>query len=94
MTNRRENGFDFLCFLWYYVSMYSFSKGEAVMAKEDVLIAIDAEAVEAARAEELPEAHLLLLFETFQAVLATWIICSQIRGVTPVQSLSSSSLPS
>lgn len=38
------------------------------MAKEDVLIAIDAEAVEAARAEELPEAHLLLLVETFQAL--------------------------
>jgi DNA-binding transcriptional ArsR family regulator len=38
------------------------------MAKEDVLIAIDAEAVEAARAEALPEAHLLLLVETFQAL--------------------------
>ena len=38
------------------------------MAKEDVLIAIDVEAVEAARAEELPEAHLLLLVETFQAL--------------------------
>ena len=38
------------------------------MAKEEVLIAIDAEAVEAARAEELPEAHLLLLVETFQAL--------------------------
>ena len=38
------------------------------MAKEEVLIAIDAEAVEAARAEALPDAHLLLLVETFQAL--------------------------
>ncbi|HEU0002814.1 MAG TPA: metalloregulator ArsR/SmtB family transcription factor [Ktedonobacteraceae bacterium] len=38
------------------------------MAKEEVLIAINAEAVEAARAEALPEAHLLLLVETFQAL--------------------------
>lgn len=38
------------------------------MAKEDVLVAIDAEAVEAARAAALPEAHLLLLVETFQAL--------------------------
>jgi ArsR family transcriptional regulator, lead/cadmium/zinc/bismuth-responsive transcriptional repressor len=38
------------------------------MAKEDVLIAIDANAVEAARAEALSEAHLLLLVETFQAL--------------------------
>ena len=38
------------------------------MAKEDVLIAIDAEAVEAARTEALPEAHLLQLVETFQAL--------------------------
>src|SRR5260370_21578225 len=48
--------------------MYSGSKGEAVMEKEDVLIAIDPETVEAARAEALPEAHLLLLVETFQAL--------------------------
>jgi DNA-binding transcriptional ArsR family regulator len=48
--------------------MYSYNKGEVVMAKEDVLIAIDAEAVEAARAEALPEAHLLQLVETFQAL--------------------------
>jgi DNA-binding transcriptional ArsR family regulator len=48
--------------------MYSYNKGEAVMAKEDVLIAIDAEAVEAARAEALPEEHLLQLVETFQAL--------------------------
>src|SRR5260370_3953711 len=48
--------------------MYSCSKGEATMAKEEVLIAIDAEAVEAARAAALPEAHLLLLVETFQAL--------------------------
>jgi ArsR family transcriptional regulator, lead/cadmium/zinc/bismuth-responsive transcriptional repressor len=33
-----------------------------------VLNAIDAEAVEAARAAALPEAHLLLLVETFQAL--------------------------
>ncbi len=38
------------------------------MAKEVALIAIDAEAVEAARAQALPEAHLLLLVETFQAL--------------------------
>src|SRR6266853_4246057 len=48
--------------------MYSFSKGETVMAKEEVLFAINAEAVEAARAAALPEAHLLLLVETFQAL--------------------------
>ncbi len=33
-----------------------------------MLIAIDGEAVEAARAGALPEAHLLLLVETFQAL--------------------------
>jgi ArsR family transcriptional regulator, lead/cadmium/zinc/bismuth-responsive transcriptional repressor len=38
------------------------------MAKEDVLSAIDAEAVQAARVAALPEAHLLLLVETFQAL--------------------------
>ena len=38
------------------------------MSNEDVLIAINADAVEAARAEALPEAHLLLLVETFQAL--------------------------
>jgi DNA-binding transcriptional ArsR family regulator len=38
------------------------------MAKEDVLSAIDAEAVQAAQAAALPEAHLLLLVETFQAL--------------------------
>ena len=38
------------------------------MAKEEVLVAIDAEAVEAARAAALPEAHLLLLVETFGAL--------------------------
>lgn len=38
------------------------------MVKEDVLIAIDAEAVEAARAAALPETHLLLIVETFQAL--------------------------
>ncbi len=38
------------------------------MVKENVLSAIDAEAVEVARAAALPEAHLLLLVETFQAL--------------------------
>ena len=38
------------------------------MAKEEALISIDAEAVETARAEALPDAHLLLLVETFQAL--------------------------
>lgn len=38
------------------------------MVKENVLIAIDAEAVQAARAAALPEAHLLLLVDTFQAL--------------------------
>ncbi len=38
------------------------------MMKEEVLIAIDSEAVEAARAEALPEAHLQMIVETFQAL--------------------------
>ena len=38
------------------------------MAKEEIRIAIDAEAVQAARAAALPEAHLLLLVETFEAL--------------------------
>ena len=38
------------------------------MAKENVLVAIDGEAVEAARAADLSEAHLLLLVETFQGL--------------------------
>jgi DNA-binding transcriptional ArsR family regulator len=38
------------------------------MAKEEIHIAIDAEAVQAARATALPEAHLLLLVETFEAL--------------------------
>lgn len=38
------------------------------MVKENVLIAIDAEAVQAARDAALPEAHLLLLVDTFQAL--------------------------
>ena len=38
------------------------------MAKEEVLMAIDAEAVEAARTEALPEAHLQMIVETFQAL--------------------------
>jgi hypothetical protein len=64
----RENCVDICQFPWYYVSIYSYRKGEAGMAKEDVLIAIDAEAVESARAAALPEAHLLLLVEIFQAL--------------------------
>ncbi len=39
-----------------------------MMTKEDVLIAIDPKAVEAARVAALPEAHLLLLVETFEAL--------------------------
>ena len=38
------------------------------MMKEEVLIAINAEAVEAARAEALPEAHLQMIVETFEAL--------------------------
>jgi DNA-binding transcriptional ArsR family regulator len=38
------------------------------MVKENMLIAIDAEAVQAAREAALPEAHLLLLVDTFQAL--------------------------
>src|SRR5258708_24302319 len=46
----------------------SYSKGEDPMAKGDALIAIDAQALQAARAAALPEAHLLLLVETFEAL--------------------------
>ena len=38
------------------------------MAKGDALIAIDAQALQAAQAAALPEAHLLLLVETFEAL--------------------------
>ena len=38
------------------------------MEKEDVLVAIDAEAVQAARTAAIPEAHLLLIVETFEAL--------------------------
>jgi ArsR family transcriptional regulator, lead/cadmium/zinc/bismuth-responsive transcriptional repressor len=38
------------------------------MVKEHMLIAIDAEAVQAAREAALSEAHLLLLVDTFQAL--------------------------
>ncbi len=38
------------------------------MVKEEGLIAIDAEAVEAARAAALSEAHLQMIVETFQAL--------------------------
>src|SRR3989442_439991 len=52
----------------YYMSIYSYSEREDAMVKENVLSAIDGEAVEVARAAALPEAHLLLLVETFQAL--------------------------
>lgn len=38
------------------------------MTHEEVLLAIDAGAVEAARSEALPEAHLQMMVETFQAL--------------------------
>ena len=38
------------------------------MPREEPLVAIDARAVEAARTDALPEEHLLLLVETFQAL--------------------------
>ena len=38
------------------------------MTPEEMLTAIDTKAVEAARAEALPEAHLQLMVETFQAL--------------------------
>jgi ArsR family transcriptional regulator, lead/cadmium/zinc/bismuth-responsive transcriptional repressor len=38
------------------------------MVKGDALSAIDAQALQAARAAALPEAHLLLLVETFEAL--------------------------
>ncbi|EFH83490.1 ArsR/SmtB family transcription factor [Ktedonobacter racemifer] len=38
------------------------------MTKRDTLQAIDAEAVEASRVEALPEAHLQMIVETFQAL--------------------------
>ncbi len=38
------------------------------MTKEELRIAIDAEAVQTARAAALPETHLLLLVETFEAL--------------------------
>src|SRR5215470_2569783 len=38
------------------------------MVKEEVLIAIDADALEAARAEALPEEHLQMIVETFEAL--------------------------
>jgi ArsR family transcriptional regulator len=50
------------------MSIYSYSEREDALAREHVLIAIDGEAVEAARSAALPEAHLLLLVETFQAL--------------------------
>ena len=38
------------------------------MRSEEVLTAIDTAALEAARAEALPEAHLQMIVETFQAL--------------------------
>ena len=52
----------------YYMSRYAYSEGVYTLVKEDVLVAIDGEALEAAQAAALPEAHLLLLVETFQAL--------------------------
>jgi DNA-binding transcriptional ArsR family regulator len=43
-------------------------EGKSHMTKEEVLMAFDAEAVEAARTEALPEAHLQMIVETFQAL--------------------------
>jgi ArsR family transcriptional regulator, lead/cadmium/zinc/bismuth-responsive transcriptional repressor len=64
----KQNCVDFRLFLWYYMSKYSYSKGEDAIAKEDVLTPIDPEAVQAAQAAALPEAYLLLIVETFQAL--------------------------
>src|SRR5258708_37270925 len=50
------------------MSRCSDSKGEDPMAKGDAPIAIDAQALQAAQAAALPEAHLLLLVETFEAL--------------------------
>ena len=44
------------------------SSGNNAKAKEEPLVAIDAQAVDAARAAALSEEHLLLLVETFQAL--------------------------
>ena len=38
------------------------------MCSEEVLVAIDAEAVEAARAEALPDLHMQMIVDTFQAL--------------------------
>ena len=38
------------------------------MTNEEVLLAIDAEAVETARSEALPEAHLQMIVDTFEAL--------------------------
>lgn len=64
----RVRSVDFHLFLCYYMSKYSYIEGEDAMAKGEVLIAIDAEAVRAAQAAALPEPHLLLIIETFEAL--------------------------
>src|SRR5690242_8695073 len=50
------------------MSIYSYNEREDVMVKENMLIAIDVEAVQAAREAALSDAHLLLLVDTFQAL--------------------------
>jgi len=71
-----QDGFQLLSLdttvlLCYYMSICSYSNREEkgnTMGKDDVLTAIDAEAVNAERAVALPEEHLLCLVETFQAL--------------------------
>src|SRR5579864_5694772 len=50
------------------MSKCSYDKGEVAMAKGDVLTPIDAAAVQAAQTAALPQAHLLLIVETFEAL--------------------------
>src|SRR5215470_14024815 len=50
------------------MSSCSHDKGVNAMPKEAMLTPIDAEAVQAARTAALPEAHLLLIVETFEAL--------------------------
>jgi DNA-binding transcriptional ArsR family regulator len=50
------------------MNICSYSKGEDAMARGDVITPIDAEAVQAAQVAALPEAHLLLIVETFEAL--------------------------
>jgi len=50
------------------MSKCSYRSGEDAIVKEEIRTAIDAEALQTARAAALPEAHLLLLVETFEAL--------------------------